>query len=105
MALTKQTTIIFSYRYPTYTPTPPLVDPYLIDEASGTAFGAQCQIWVDEGKTDNLRYSTTIGTIIRRWSDEVSAQDYVDYLIANLIHPFGVTDDQYTVSITDIPTE
>jgi hypothetical protein len=103
MAFIKQTTLIVSHFQPDYIPPPGVMNPYEVSEQDTLTYETELTNWFSSGKTDGIQYSNEIGTSIRRWLDQESAQAYIDYTLNSIVFPYDVLPSEVNYLITSIP--
>jgi hypothetical protein len=100
--LTKQTTLILNRVDPDFITAPGGIDPMRFTTDESDAFVDMMTEMFITDKTDAVQYSTTIGTSIRRWVDQESAEFFINWVIANMWDPHGITAEEYSYEITDL---
>lgn len=78
------------------------VDPFPAPAYVMTEFADFISSLVDQGKTDGIQYSTTIGTSIRRWADEETCTLYKNYIDVHYMAAFEIPTEGQTYIVEDL---
>jgi len=78
------------------------MDPFPVPVHTTDAFSEFMYTSISQGKTDGIQYSTTLGTSIRKWVDEESANAYLDYVKEQYFINLGNPIEEGTFIVEDL---
>lgn len=83
---------------PDWTPTAGVMDPFPATTDEQTAWSQWLSTAMASGSTDGVQYSNTIGTFIRKFADEDTANSYINYVNTYMLPAHNLTSDKANIT-------
>jgi hypothetical protein len=78
------------------------MDPFPVPNYVSAQFEIFLHGLIDAGKTDGIQYSRTLGTLLRKWVDEESANAYLNYVRQHYFIDLGNPMEEGTFIVEDL---